>query len=73
MAEVFFFFSIVNMHVQIETRVETVDSNHSVTVSTQTINRCSNQKLPDSVVKLVSTARHRQSMCQAKRSGYRLF
>jgi len=34
-------------------------------------NTVSIQKLPDSVAKSVATTRHRQSMCQAKRSIYR--
>jgi len=66
-----FFLAVLNVHVRIETRVSTFDTNHSVTNSTQTINRCSIQKLPNSVVQIVSTAGHRQSTCHAKRSDYR--
>ena len=45
----------------------TFDTNHSVTDSRQRID-ASVQKLPDSVVKSVGTARHRQEpMCQVKR------
>ena len=61
---------VLNLYVRIKIRVATFDTNHSVTDSPQSI-VASIQKFPDSVVKSVSTARHRQSMCQAKRSGYR--
>jgi len=42
----------------------------SLTAHRQSI-AASNQKLPDSAVKSISTARHRQSMFQAKQSVYR--
>jgi len=64
-------FPFLNLRARNKISVSTVDTNHSVTDSTQTINRCSVQKLPNSVVQSVSTAGHRQSTCQAKRSDYR--
>jgi hypothetical protein len=60
---------VLNLCVRIKISVATFDANHSVTDSTQSI-VSSIQKLPDSVVKIVNRARHRQSMCQAKRSAY---
>ena len=59
----------VNFYVGINISVATFDTNHSVTDSTQIA--ASIQKLPDSVVKPVSTARHTHCLCQAKRLGYR--
>ena len=61
---------ILNLCVRIIISVATFDADHSVADSTQSV-AASIQKHPDSVVKTVSTARHRQSMCQAKRSAYR--
>jgi hypothetical protein len=64
-------FAFLNFRARIKIRVSTFDTNHSVTDSTQTINRYSNQQLPGSVVHSVSTADHRGSMCQVIQSGYR--
>jgi hypothetical protein len=61
--------AVVNLCVRIKIPVAIFDTNHSVTDSTQIA--ASIQKLPDSVVKSVSTARHTHSLCQAKRLGYR--
>jgi len=36
------FLAVQNVHVRIETRMSTVDTNHSVTDSTQSFNRCFN-------------------------------
>jgi len=64
--------AVLNLGVRIKIRVATFDTDHSVTDSTQAINRCFNQRLPDAVVKSLSTAGRRQeAMCHAKRSGYR--
>ena len=49
--------AVLNLYLQIKIRVATFDTNHSVANSTQTIT-ASIHKLPDSVVKSVSTARH---------------
>ena len=62
--------AVLNLYVRITIRVKTFDTNHSVADSTQSI-AASIQKLPNSVVQSFSTARHRQSMCQATQSGYR--
>jgi hypothetical protein len=59
--------AVLNLHVRIKIPVATFDTNHSVADSTQTI-AASIQKLPDSVVKSVSTARHRQRRC-VRRNG----
>ena len=64
--------AVLNLYVRIKIRLATFGTNCSVTDSTQSI-VASIQKLPDSAVKSVSTARHRESMRQAKRSGYRSF
>jgi hypothetical protein len=62
------FLAVINFYVRIEIRMDALDTDHSVTDSTQTI-AASIQQLSDSVVKSVSRVRH---MCQAKRSrGYR--
>ena len=53
--------AVLNLYVRIKFRVATFNTNHSVTDSTQTINRSFNQELPDSVVKSVSRDRCRQS------------
>jgi hypothetical protein len=60
--------AVINLCVPINIRVATFDTDHSVTEITHTT-AASVQKLRDSAVKSVSTARHRQKMCQAKRSG----
>ena len=52
----------INFYVQIKIRVSTFDTNHPVTDSTQSV-AVSIEKLPNSVVKSVSRARHRQSRC----------
>jgi hypothetical protein len=63
--------AVLNLCVGIKIRVAKFDTDHSVTDSTQAISRCFNPEA-DSEVKSLSTAGHRQeSMCQAKRSGYR--
>ena len=49
--------AVLNLYVRIKILVTTFDTNHSVADSTQTI-AASVQKLPDSVVMSVSTARH---------------
>jgi len=49
--------AVLNLYVLIKIRVATFDTNHSVADITQTI-AASIQKLPDSVVKSVSAARH---------------
>ena len=49
--------AVLNLYVPIKILVTTFDTNHSVADSTQTI-AASVQKLPDSVVMSVSTARH---------------
>jgi len=61
---------VLNLYVLIKIRVATIDTNQSVTDSTQS-NAASIQKLPDSVVKSVSQLATRQSMCQTKPVGYR--
>ena len=61
---------VQNLCVQIIISVATFDANHSVTGSKQSVATWI-QKLSDSVVKRVSRAGHRQSMCLAKRSAYR--
>ena len=59
---------VLNLYVRIKIRVATFDTNHSVIDSTQSA-AASVQKLPDSVVKSVSTPRNGQEpMGQAKRS-----
>jgi hypothetical protein len=63
-------FTVLHFYVRIKIRVATLSTNRSVTNMTQSI-AASDQKLPDSAVKSTSTFRHRQSMCQAKRSAYR--
>jgi len=55
--------AVVNLYVRIKIPVATFDTNHSVTDSTRVA--ASIQKLPDSVVKSVSAARHTHSLCQA--------
>jgi hypothetical protein len=62
--------AVLNFYVRIKIRVATFDFNHSVTDITQSI-ATSIQKLPNSAVKSFSGDCHRQSMCQATRSGYR--
>ena len=62
--------AVLNLCVRSDTRVMTVDTSHSVTDRQQKIAALI-QKLPVSAVKSVSRAGHRQSMYQAKRSGYR--
>jgi hypothetical protein len=57
--------AILNLYVQIKIPVEAFDTNHSDTDITQSIAALI-QKLPDSVVKSVSRARHTQSLCQEK-------
>jgi hypothetical protein len=64
--------AILNLYVRIKIRLVTFGTNCSVTDSTKSI-VASIQKLSDSAVQSVSTTRHRESMCQAKRSGYRSF
>jgi hypothetical protein len=49
--------SVPNLYVRIQIRVATFDTNHSVTDSTQS-DAASVHKLPDALVKPVSTARH---------------
>jgi len=49
--------AVLNLYVRTEIRVAPFDTDHSVTDNMQTI-AASIQKLPDSVVKSVSTARH---------------
>jgi hypothetical protein len=56
--------AVLNLCVPIKIRVATFDTDNSVTDITQSI-ATSVQKLPDSAVKSISTAGHRQ----AKRSG----
>jgi len=65
-----FLLVILNLCVRVKIHVATFDTNHSVIDITQSI-AASVQKLPDSVVKSVSRARHRQSACQVKQSVYR--
>jgi len=48
--------AVLNLYVRIKIRMVTFDINHSATDSTQSV-AASIQKLPDSVVKSVSTAR----------------
>jgi hypothetical protein len=58
--------AVLNLCVRIKIRVATFDTNHSVTDSTQSINRsiaASIQKLHDCVVKSITTACHRQGRC----------
>ena len=55
--------AVLNLYIRIKIRVATCDINHSVTDSTQTINRCFNPEVSWSIVKSVSSARHRQSQC----------
>jgi len=59
--------AFLNLCIRIIVRVATFDTNHSVTDSTQAINRCFISETSDSVVKSVNAVRHRQSMCQTKR------
>jgi hypothetical protein len=54
---------VLNLYVQIKIPVATFDNNHPVTDSTQQSIAASVQKLSDSVVKSVSTARYRQCRC----------
>jgi len=54
--------AVLNLYVRIKIRVATFDTNHSVTDSTASI-ADSIQKLPNSAVKTVSGARHRQCRC----------
>jgi len=49
--------AVLNLYVRTEIRVAPFDTDHSVTDNTQTI-AASIEKLPDSVVKSVSRARH---------------
>ena len=51
--------AVLNLYVRIKMRVATFDTNHAVTDSTAS-DAASIQNLPNSVVKSVSTARHRQ-------------
>jgi hypothetical protein len=63
----------LNLYVRIKVRLAPFDTN-SVTDSNQSIDRsifASIQMLPDSVVKSVSRARPKQSMCQKKQLIYR--
>jgi hypothetical protein len=55
----------LNVCVQIKIHMVTLDTNHSVADNTQSI-APSFQKLPGSA----GTARHRQSMCHAKRPRF---
>jgi hypothetical protein len=55
--------AILSLYARIKIRVATFDINHSVTGSTQTVNRCCNPAASMSVVKSVSRARHRQRQC----------
>ena len=48
--------SVLNLYVRIKIRVATFDTNHSVTDSTQSV-AAFIHKLPDALVKSVSTAR----------------
>ena len=50
---------VLNLCVRIKISVATFDANYSVSDSTQSV-AASIQKLPDSVVKIVSRVRHRQ-------------
>jgi len=43
--------AVLNLYVRIKIHVTTFDTNHSVTESTQAINRCFNPEACDSVVK----------------------
>ena len=61
---------MLKLCIRIKILVAILDTNHSVTDIKQSV-AASIQKLRDSVVKTVSKARHRQSMCQAKRSANR--
>jgi len=60
--------ALLNLYVWIKIREATLNTNHSVTGSMQSIT-ASIQKLPDPVVKS-SRAHDTRSMCQVKRSGY---
>jgi len=52
--------AVLNLYVRIKISVATFDTNHFVTDSTQSI-AASIKKLPESVVKLISRVRCRQS------------
>ena len=54
--------AVINLYVQIKIHLSTLDTNHPVTDSTHSV-AASIQKLPNSVVKSMSRARHRQSRC----------
>ena len=54
--------SVLNLCVRIKIRMATFDTNHSITDSTQSV-AASIHKLPDALVKSVSTTRHGQSRC----------
>ena len=54
--------AVIHLYVQIEIHLSTLDTNNPVTGSTQSVT-ASVQKLPNSVVKSISRARHRQSRC----------
>ena len=49
--------SVLSLYERIKIRVATFDTNHSVTDSTQSV-AASTHKLPDALVKSLSTARH---------------
>ena len=63
MAEVLL--AVLDLYVRIKIRVATFDADHSVTDSTESI-AASIQVPRLQSSQSVSTARHRQSMCQAK-------
>jgi hypothetical protein len=64
-----FLLVILNWYVRIKIIVANLTLIIPIIDITQSI-AASIQKLPDSGVKSVSRARHRQSVCQVKRSGY---
>jgi len=54
--------AVLNLYVRIKIRVATFDTTHSVIDITASI-AASFQKLPNSAVKTISRARHRQCRC----------
>jgi len=54
--------SALNLYVRIKIHMATLDTNHSITDSTQSV-AASIHKLPDALVKSVSTTLHGQSRC----------